>query len=79
MAREQILPVARLHDGFEGIYILFDRETGKSITITLWESEEDMQASEEAANRARSESAESAGETVVGVERYEVALRELNP
>lgn len=79
VAREQILPVARLHDGFEGIYILFDRETGKSITITLWESEEDMRASEEAANRARSESAESAGETVVGVERYEVALRELNP
>lgn len=79
VAREQILPVARLHDGFEGIYILFDRETGKSITITLWESEEDMRASEEAANRARSESAESAGETVVGVERYEVALSELTP
>ena len=37
-----------------------------------------MHASEEAALRARTESAEAAGEVVVGVERYEVVLQELN-
>ena len=78
MAREQILPVARLHDGFKGIFILFDRESGRSLSVTLWETEEDMQASEEAALRARTESAEAAGEVVVGVERYEVVLKELS-
>jgi len=78
VARERILPVARLHDGFKGIYLLFDRESGKSLSVTLWESEEDMMASEEAASRARAESAEAAGETVVSVERYEVALQDLN-
>ena len=78
VAREQILPVARLQDGFEGIFILFDRESGRSLSITLWETEEDMHASEEAALRARTESARAAGEVVVGVERYEVALQELN-
>lgn len=77
VAREQILPTARLMDGFKGIYLLFDRESGRSLSITLWETEADMQASEVAASRARAESAEASGETVVGVERYEVALREL--
>ena len=78
VAREQILPAARLQDGFMGIYLLFDRESGRSLSITLWESEEAMQASEDAALRARTESAEAAGDIVLGVERYEVALQELN-
>jgi heme-degrading monooxygenase HmoA len=78
IAREQILPAARLQDGFKGIYLLFDHESGRSLSITLWETEEDMQASEEAASRARTESVEAAGETIVSVERYEVALQELN-
>lgn len=77
VAREQILPAARLQEGFRGIYILFDRHSGRSLAMTLWESEEDMRASEQAALRARSESAEASGEDIVGVERYEVALREL--
>jgi heme-degrading monooxygenase HmoA len=77
IAREQILSAARLHDGFRGIYILFDRESGRSISITLWETEEDLRASEEAARRARSESVEMSGDEIAGVERYEVALREL--
>ena len=77
LAREQILPAARLMDGFKGIYLLFDRESGKSLLVTFWETEADMLASEEAASRVRTESAEASGETVVSVERYEVALREL--
>jgi heme-degrading monooxygenase HmoA len=78
VAREQILPVARLQDGFVGIYLLYDRERGRSLAITLWETEEDMRASEEAALRARTASALASGDVMVGVERYEVALQELN-
>ena len=78
VAREQILPVARLQDGFVGIYLLYDRESGRSLAITLWKTEADMRASEEAALRARTESAQASGNVVVGVERYEVALQELN-
>jgi heme-degrading monooxygenase HmoA len=77
IAREQILPAARLMDGFKGIYLLFDQESGKSLSVTLWETEDDMRASEEAANRVRAESAKTSGETVVSVERYEVALQAL--
>jgi heme-degrading monooxygenase HmoA len=77
VAREQILPAARLQDGFKGIYLLFDRESGRSLSVTLWETEEDMARSEEAANRARDESVRAAGDTVISVERYEVALEDL--
>ena len=78
-AIEQIVPAARQLAGFQGVLSLIDRATGKSITITLWQDEETMRASEEAANRLRTQSAEAAGESVVSVERYEVAFSELSP
>jgi heme-degrading monooxygenase HmoA len=73
-ARRNILPRVRAVDGFEGVYYLVDRQSGRALSITLWESEEAMRASEEEANRLRGESAEAAGATVEGVERYEVAI-----
>ncbi len=76
-AREQVLPQAKQMDGFKGLIALGDRQSGKTLGITLWESEEDMRASEEAANRLREESAEAGGGTVAGVERYEVGLFEV--
>ena len=75
-ARENILPRVKQIDGFEGVYYLVDRQSGKALIITLWESEEALRASEEEANRLRSESAESASATIENVERYEVGLSE---
>jgi heme-degrading monooxygenase HmoA len=63
-------------DGAKGAYFLLDRSSGKALTITLWESEEALGASEEAANQLRSDAAGSAGGTVQDVERYEAALNE---
>jgi hypothetical protein len=68
------LPRVQQLDGFEGVYYLVDRESGKALTIILWESEEAMRASEEEADRLRSVSAESASATVQDVERYEVGI-----
>jgi heme-degrading monooxygenase HmoA len=62
-ARQQVLPQAKQMDGFKGLIALGDRQSGKTLGITLWESEEAMRASEEAANRLRSETAEASGET----------------
>ncbi len=73
-ARQNILPRVQGLDGFEGVYYLVDRQSGKALSITLWGSEEAMHASEEEANQLRGESAEAAGATVEGVERYEVAI-----
>jgi heme-degrading monooxygenase HmoA len=76
-AREQVLPQAKQMDGFKGLIALGDRQSGKTLGITLWESEEAMRASEEAANRMRSETSQASGETIAGVERYEVGLFEI--
>ncbi len=72
--RENVLPSVEQLDGYKGAYFLVDRQNGKSLSVTLWESEEVMRASEEAVNSLRSELADALGTQMVGVERYEVAL-----
>ncbi len=76
-AREVVLPRGKQMDGFKGMIALGDRYSGKTIGITFWESEEAMRASEEEANRLREESAEAGGDTIAGVERYEVGIFEV--
>jgi heme-degrading monooxygenase HmoA len=70
-----INPLRQL-DGAKGAYLLVDRSSGRALTITLWESEKALRASEEAANKLRGDATGSAGGTVQDVERYEVALYE---
>lgn len=77
VARRQFLPAAKLQAGFRGMYLMLDAANGRSLAMTFWETEEDMSRSEGAVRRARMESAEASGETVVSVGRYEVAFGEL--
>ena len=42
------------------------------VGITLWESEDALRESEEAANRLRSDSSSTGGAEIVSVERFEV-------
>ena len=72
-AKENIVPRVGEIDGFEGVYFLVDRQSGKALSITLWESEETLRSSEQQTNQLRSETAEAGGQEVMGVERYEVA------
>ncbi|MEK6276054.1 MAG: hypothetical protein AABM30_12080 [Actinomycetota bacterium] len=76
--RGTTLPAIKEIEGFKGIVSLVDRQTGKGLTVTLWESEGALQASEEEANRLRSEAAGNLGATgEPTVERYEVAIYEV--
>ena len=75
IVREQVLPAAQQMAGFQGMYAMVDRQSGTALSFTLWESEEAMQASEEAANRLRSDSAARGGADIAAVERYEVILQ----
>ena len=74
--REQVLSLLHQQDGFKGFVALGDRQSGKLIGVSFWESEQAMQASEDVGNRTRNESAETMGDTVAGVERYEVSVFE---
>lgn len=59
--------------GSLGMYYLIDREGDKALSMTLWESEEALKASEAAAGDIREESSRSEGTRVVSVGRYKVA------
>jgi heme-degrading monooxygenase HmoA len=43
---ERIVPVAKQQKGYCGAYFLIDRKTGKVVSITLWDCEEDALANE---------------------------------
>ena len=47
--KNEIVPGVQEFDGERGVISLVDRQSGKSLAITLWETEEAMRASEEAA------------------------------
>jgi heme-degrading monooxygenase HmoA len=42
--RDKVAPTIKQAKGFKGAYLVGDRETGKGITITLWETKEDADA-----------------------------------
>ena len=46
IVRDALLPVTRRQPGFKAYLNLTDRTTGKVISITLWETEADLNASE---------------------------------
>jgi heme-degrading monooxygenase HmoA len=43
---ESVIPAAKSQKGYKGGYLLVDRETGKGVSISLWDSEEDAVANE---------------------------------
>jgi len=77
VTREKAIPQARQIPGFKGALTLVDRTSGKGLTVTLWESEDALRTSDEAANKIRSDAvAAISGAKVVSVDRYEVAIDE---
>ena len=45
--RDSVIPAAKSQKGYRGAYLLTDRKTGKGISMTLWDSEEDAIANEQ--------------------------------
>jgi uncharacterized protein len=73
-AQEQ-LPSARQQPGFKGFYLLTDAETGKVITISLWDSREQMAAVEAQGARMTAQAAPVMGLTPLQRETYEVSMQ----
>ena len=68
LAREQI-PGAGQQPGFRGFYLLTNAETGKAMTISLWETREQMPAG------IRDQGLPATGLTPPQLETYEVTVR----
>jgi hypothetical protein len=73
-AEDTILPEARELDGWKGVIALVNRSAGKAKLITLWESQEALQASETAAEGLRRRSADHVSGEIGQVRRFEVPL-----
>ncbi len=71
--REQGIPAVEATPGFEELLFLVDREGGRALAVTLWETREDLDATEELAQHLRS--LPVARWASSGSERFEVALR----
>jgi heme-degrading monooxygenase HmoA len=69
---EHVLPALEMQEGFNGGLVLADRQSGKVLAVTLWESEQAMDATEDASHWLRIFSAQSSGGTISSVQRYEV-------
>jgi heme-degrading monooxygenase HmoA len=61
-------------DGFSRAYFMVDRENGKGMSITVWESEEALNASAARADELRSQGAQAGGATIESVEHYEIGM-----
>ncbi|HKC92302.1 MAG TPA: hypothetical protein VKE23_13340 [Candidatus Limnocylindria bacterium] len=81
LVKETIAPGAKRLEGFKGGYWLLDRASGKGFSLTLFESQSDLDKSEDAAAQLRSKASSVA--TITAVERYEVIaearVEELEP
>lgn len=76
-AEENILPQARRIEGNRGALGFVDRQNGTVLIITLWESMEAMQRSEEQANSLRQQAADTGGQSIGSVDRYEVVTMQV--
>jgi heme-degrading monooxygenase HmoA len=68
---QSVLPRARSTPGFAGAVELYDRQTGASLTVTIWATKEARDGSEGFAATIRSEGQSEGGFEILGVERYE--------
>ena len=76
--REEQVPRFREQQGYKGFTVHADRSSGPVVGISYWESEGDLQASEEVGDKARSEAAETGGASAEPeVTRFEVLFDDM--
>jgi hypothetical protein len=74
--RANVVPFAR--EQGKGAILLVNRQSGDALSITLWEDEQTLRASEDAANALRADAADQMGASEApAVGRYEVAVFEV--
>jgi quinol monooxygenase YgiN len=75
MVREEIFPAVTEMDGCVGMSLLVDRETGRCIATTAWESEDAMRASADTVRPMRDRAEQALGSTSgSAVHQWEVAV-----
>ena len=61
-------------DGFSHAYFMIDRDSGRAMSITMWDSEDALDASVSHADELRRKGTEPSGATIESVQHYEIPL-----
>jgi heme-degrading monooxygenase HmoA len=61
-------------DGFVHAHFLVDRDSGKGMSITVWESEQALTDSVAKADELRKQGTQAGGASIESVEHYEIGL-----
>ena len=72
---EERFPDAREARGFKGFYLLADRQSGKIVSISLWDSDDDLRQFEARGAQMRQEASSDLGIAPTPVDTYEVVLQ----
>ncbi|MGY2065605.1 putative quinol monooxygenase [Blastococcus sp. SYSU DS0619] len=78
--RDHVMPAVNGMDGCVGLSMLCDRDTGRCIVTTAWETEEAMAATRDAVHRMREQATEQFGAGEPEVREWEIAaMHRLHP
>jgi heme-degrading monooxygenase HmoA len=72
--RDKVMPTLMDMDGCVGLSLLVDRESGRCIATTSWETAEAMKATNKAVGPMRDEATKIFGATLESVQEYEIAV-----
>jgi heme-degrading monooxygenase HmoA len=75
---EHVLPAVEMQKGYSGALLLANSQQGKMLAVSLWESEQELHATDEASHWFRLFGAEAAEGTITDVETYEVYIARLD-
>jgi heme-degrading monooxygenase HmoA len=75
---EHVLQALEMQKGYSGALLLANSQQGKMLAVSLWESEQEMHATDEASHWFRLFGAEAAEGKVTDVETYEVYIARLD-
>lgn len=74
--RDSVIPGVKEMAGSKGFITLVNRDSGKAIGISLWESRDAMVDARPRASQLRSDSAQAGGGDVSDVSEYEIVIDE---
>lgn len=73
--KRHAVPTVKSQEGYAGIRLLVNRDTGESVVVGFWENEEALQRSEEALRELRSDASARFGAEPPAIQNYEAAIQ----
>jgi heme-degrading monooxygenase HmoA len=77
MMRERVLPVAKAQPGFRAMLMAANRQTGRTLVASAWDTAADREASDAAFQGLRGDAAQLAGADTVKIGLYEYLFAEV--